>query len=173
MAGNEEDNDLELQNALDRISEACEAIQASEGSKSDGPPGGGSPAKLCEAALEHLAAAKTLIRRANELQAKGVDSGDPDGHVSTRQSKGGWQYRFQSLLEALLLARLIQCVGELPTVLVRSLGFCIGSATADVFYTDLQKNLVHVPSPSSLSRARLKMEPCFAFLVLNCDCLWL
>lgn len=61
-------------------------------------------------------------------------------------------------MEALLLARLIKNTSELPDVLVRSLEFVMGPKIAELLRHELQHSLLRVPSPSTLSRTRLKLD---------------
>ena len=78
-------------------------------------------------------------------------------HMETRRT-GGWQYKFSSLLQALLLGRLVRSAETLPEVLVRSIAFVLGPGVSEMLSADLRNQVLKVPSIATLSRARLKAE---------------
>ena len=78
-------------------------------------------------------------------------------HMETRRI-GGWQYKFSSLLQALLLGRLVRSAETLPEVLVRSIAFVLGPGVSEMLSADLRNQVLKVPSIATLSRARLKLS---------------
>lgn len=142
-----------LGQALQKISEACEAVRASFPVNPDSDP-----PVLQTAILEHLQQASKLIsRRVDAEDNANEDRKHSDKHMIKRRG-GGVRYLFGALLEALLLARLVSSTEHLPEVMVRSLHFIIGEGVAELLSNDIQANIVKIPSASTLSRTRLKLD---------------
>ena len=75
-----------------------------------------------------------------------------------RKDGGGWQYTLASLMEALLAGRLLSNAANLQECMRRSVHFLLGPEIAQQMQRDLDKQNIRVPSESSLSRARLKLD---------------
>ncbi len=71
---------------------------------------------------------------------------------------GGWQYTLASLMEALLAGRLLSNAANLEECMRRSVHFLLGPEIAQQLQRDLEQQNMRIPSESSLSRARLKLD---------------
>ena len=80
------------------------------------------------------------------------------GKVDGRLRRGGWRFKFSALLEGLLLTRMLANDGHLPDVLVRAVHYALGPGAAASLQADIAGRRLHVPSPSTLSRGRLKFD---------------
>ena len=80
------------------------------------------------------------------------------------QGKSSRQYNFGALLEALLLSRLIQNVKHLPEVMVRSLHYVFGPDLAAELQNKISQKSMKIPSESTISRSRLKLDPSAALI---------
>ena len=78
--------------------------------------------------------------------------------TEARAARGGTQYRLEKLLEALLMGRLLKNASDLPVSLTRSMGFLLGAQAAEICSKGIAAKKIDVPSPASLSRARLKAD---------------
>ena len=109
----------------------------------------------------HLAHIQRLLRISD---VHGDDELPGAGRHLQTKTGGGWQYTLASLMEALLAGRLLSNAGDLEECMRRSVHFLLGPEIAQQMQKDLQKKLIKVPSDSSLSRARLKLDACNAYI---------
>ena len=75
-----------------------------------------------------------------------------------RAQKTGQQYSFGCLIEALLASRLVKNAKDLPEIFVRSVQYVFGSDIAQHLQKQLADKNIRVPSESTLSRARLRLD---------------
>ena len=61
-----------------------------------------------------------------------------------------------SLLEALLMSRLVKDAAKLPEIVCRSISFAFGKDISKQIQQDIADKIIKVPDDSTLSRARLK-----------------
>ena len=73
-------------------------------------------------------------------------------------SAGGWAYSISSLIQALLLSRLVRNTGRLPEVIVRSITFALGPGIAQQVQREIDSAVGRIPDDGTLSRARLKLD---------------
>ncbi len=79
------------------------------------------------------------------------------------KSRGGFRYSLVSLIEALLIGRLIRSASNLPEVLVRCISFVLGSEVAEQVKLAIAEKQLKIPSATALTRARQKFD---VFLML-------
>ena len=80
-------------------------------------------------------------------------------HKRRRVGSGGQKpWRLTSLLEALLLTRLLKNACQLPAMLVRAVAFILGHSEAHRLKEAIDQRQISLPSKSTLSKTRIRLD---------------